>query len=173
MQAFRVIGRGFNVGAGALLLLSTAQSVARQHKLEPIEGGGRVSDGFGLARAKETQAFKVGELLGLTEPPKGQMGLVEELEAPKGKRDRDDPVVGLLNAVRVLEERAERAEMEREAAAARAEAQRLAQERADAAAAQQRAWSEEWAANEAIKAKYPKLDDYLAARQKEAAAQQK
>ncbi|WP_262048653.1 hypothetical protein [Bradyrhizobium sp. Bra78] len=169
MQAYRVIGRGFHVGAGALLLLSTAQAMARVHKLEPLPGGGRVCEGFGLARAKETQAFKAGELLGLTEPPKGQLELVEEVVPVKGRRDREDPVPAFLEAVKIHNQLAERAEQDRAQKVEREEAARLADEQQREAAAREMAWADEWAATEAIKKDYPKVGDYVAARRKEAA----
>ncbi len=152
MQAFRVIGRGFNVGAGALLLLSSAQAIERAHKLEPLPGGGRVSEGFGLARSKETQAFKAGELIGLSEPPKGQLGLVEPLEMPtKGKRDRDDPVPRFLEAVKIHNAMAERAEEDAARKAAQEASARLAEQEQRETAAREAAWAEEWSTTEAIK----------------------
>lgn len=169
MQAFRVIGRGFNVGAGALLLLSSAQAIERAHKLEPLPGGGRVSEGFGLARAKETQAFKAGELIGLTEPPKGQLGLVEAIEPPagRGKRDRDDPVLSFLDAVKMHNAMAERAEEDAARKAEREAAARLAEQEQIETAARESAWAEEWSTTDAIKKDYPKVGDYVAARRKE------
>ncbi|WBL75602.1 hypothetical protein I3J27_21455 [Bradyrhizobium xenonodulans] len=167
MQAYRVIGRGFHVGAGALLLLSTAQATGRAHKLEPLPGGGRVCDGFGLARAKETQAFKAGELLGLTEPPKGQLELVEDVVPVKGKRDRDDPVLAFLEALKIHNAMADRAEEERARKIEQEEAARLAEQEQRETAARESAWAEEWATTEAVKKDYPKVGDYVAARRKE------
>ncbi|MHB0784430.1 hypothetical protein [Bradyrhizobium sp. 5.13L] len=167
MQAYRVIGRGFHVGAGALLLLSTAQALGRVHKLEPLPGGGRVCEGFGLARAKETQAFKAGELLGLSEMPKGQLDLVEEVVPPKGRRDRDDPVPAFLEAVKIHNAMAERAEEDRARKIEQEDRARLAEQEQRETAAREMTWADEWSTTEAIKKDYPKVGDYVAARRKE------
>lgn len=160
MQVFRVIDRGFHVGAGALMLLAAGQVAERGHKLEIVKDG----EQFALVKARELQAFKAGELLGLSELPKGQLHLVEQLEGPVKK---DDPAAGLRKAVADLQAAAEASEraanQEREAAAKKAADEQL---KAAAAAAEQ-AWTDEWKATEATRKEFPKLADYLAARKKE------
>lgn len=164
MHAFRVTGKGFHVGAGALMVLSMAQAIGREHKLDIGKG---VSQGYGLATAKEVQSFKVGELLGLSEVPKGQLHMVEEVEPRKGQKEEQ----AFVRAVASFNAAAEEAELQRQLRLEEDEKRNLA-EMARLQEEQQIAeWSEEWANNGPIKEKYPKVADYVAARQAEASQQ--
>lgn len=162
MRGYLVTGRGFHVGSGALILIAAAAAAERAHKLDQVGG----TDGFMLARAKETQAFKVGELIGLEHEPKGQGGIVEELT---GKPEKDSPAALLVDAIRLMETAARQAERKANSEREAAEKERALKQRKEAEEAQVALWTEEWKATEAARKQYPKVDDYLAARRKEMA----
>ena len=162
MQAYRVTGIGFGVGAGALLIVSASQAADRAHKLDAVDKP-KKDMAFVLVKAKETQQFKVGELLGLSDLPKGQMHMVEAIEAKR----KGDPETSLVKACADFHAAAEEAELAQQLAAEEAETKR----RKELAAAEEQAriadWTAEYQGNDAIRVKYPKLDDYLAARRAE------
>ena len=164
MRGYLITGRGFHVGAGAFVLVAAAAATERAHKLDVVKTAGE----FTLAKAKETQAFKVGELVGLADAPKGQAGLVEELGSNLKK---DSPEAKLRRALIELEAAARAAEHKAAAEREAGEKARAAEQAKVAEAAQVALWTEEWKATEAARKEYPKLDDYVAARRKELAAQ--
>jgi hypothetical protein len=162
MRGIIVTGRGFHVGAGALLLLATAQAAERSHKLEVVKG----AVDFTLAKARETQAFKVGEILGLADEPKGQLHLIEELT---GRLEKDSPAWKLKRAIAEMDAAAREAERKAEEQRQAEEKARAAEQARAAEAAQLAAWTDEWKATEAVRKDYPKVDDYVSARRKEQA----
>jgi len=105
MKAYRVSGIGFGVCAGALFLISAAQAVDRGHKIDLVEKP-KEGEAFVLVRACDVQQFKVGELLGLMDLPKGQAQMVESVEA---KMD-GEPETDLVKACRDFHASAEEAE---------------------------------------------------------------
>lgn len=169
LQAYRIIGRGFHVGAGALVLLSAAQAMERIHKLDPV---GKAGDGFGLVRAKEVQAFKAGEVLGLAEMPKGQLHLVEELAITKrAKKDEaeTDMEAALCHAVAAFNDAAVQAEKQQQRAADEANKQRLKEAAAAADAADAVTWTHEFNTVAGVKDKHGKVETYIAFRRAEKA----
>lgn len=165
MQAYRVTGIGFGVGAGALLIVSAAQAADRAHKLDMAEKAKKDAP-FVMVTAKEPQQFKPGELLGLLDVPKGQLHMVEAIEAKR----KGDPETALVKACADFHAAAEEAELARQIAAEEAEAKRKKEVAAAEEAARIADWTAEYQTNDAIRVKYPKLDDYLAARRSEKTA---
>lgn len=160
MHAFRITARGFHVGAGALLIIGAAQAAERAHKVETVKAGKT----FSLVTAKETQAFKTGELVGLSEPPKGQLGMVEEIKSSR----KDEPAAAqLLKAVAEFNEAAEQAELKRLMDAEAAENKRAAEVAAAADAVDVAAWTQEFQTLPGVKEKYVEAKAYVAARRAE------
>lgn len=163
MQAYRVVDRGFQVGAGALMLLAAGVAAERSHKLEMIKEGKE----FTLVKARELQAFKAGEMLGLSAPPKGQLHLVEDvLQGEKGS-----PETSLCRAVADFHAAVAASERASEAARVAAEKSRAEEQLKAAAAAAEAAWTDEWKTTEAARKEHPKVADYIAARRKESTTQ--
>lgn len=157
MQAYRIIGRGFHVGAGALLILGAAQAAERAHRVETLKAG----KAFSLVSAKEVQAFKVGELLGLAEPPKGQLEAVEAIKA------KDADAAPLFKAVAEFNQAAEQAERKRLMEIEAGEKKRAADAAAAADAADVATWTQEFNTIDGVKEKHGKLESYIAYRRAE------
>lgn len=147
MKIYRVTGGTFLAGAGMALLLTASQASDRRQGLEPFKGDADVVE----VKPTRLIEFKAGEVLGVSEFPKGMGGLLEPLPEKRYKAGSVEAVLSAA-AVRILEA-AERA------AAEAAELERHA--RAAEAAEQMKIWKAEYEASAELRTEFATFDAYL------------